>query len=116
MTTLQKACRGRVQAQGDDIAENGGYSCSWARMTPVTEQEGLLFLATIQAQCNKSQQAERQQAFSKAKRFVQNASKQGGIGPEAQPPSFQNTKRAVGNARVDIEIASGLTFVPEKSS
>ncbi|MBD2505161.1 hypothetical protein H6G83_31935 [Anabaena azotica FACHB-119] len=116
MTASQKAYRGRVQAQGDDISQNGGYSYSWARMTPVTEQEGLSFIATIQAQCNKSQQAERQQAFSKAKRFVQNASKQGGIGPEAQPHSFKNTKRTVDNARVDIEIASGLTFVPEKSS
>ncbi len=44
--------------------------------------------------------------------YVKNASKQGGVTPEAQPHSFQDSKRKTKNARVDIEIRSGLTFIP----
>ncbi|GBF81163.1 hypothetical protein [Aphanothece sacrum] len=47
----------------------------------------------IEGQCNESQQAQRNMAFAKAKRFVKNASQQGGVGPEAQPPSFQNPRQ-----------------------
>lgn len=107
--------RGRVQAQGGDISPNGGYSYPWAKQTPVTEQEGLLFLDKIQAECSKEQQKERKQAFSKAKRFVKTASEQGGVGPESQPHSFQDRKRKVHNSRVDIEIAIGRTFVPKET-
>ena len=105
-------CRGRVQAQGDDIKQKGGYSESWAQDVSVTEQDGLEFLAKIKKECNKDQQAQRKEAFTKAKRFVQNASKQGGVWPESQPHSFQDRKCTVGNARVDIEIQSGRTFIP----
>lgn len=104
--------RGRVQAQGDDIKQDGGYSESWAQEIPVTDQEGLEFLAKIENKCNESQKAQRKQAFSRAKRFVTNASKEGGIKPEAQPHSFQDRKRTINNARVDIEIHSGRTFIP----
>jgi len=76
MSSSSEPYRGRVQAQGDDI-----------------QQEG-------------------KQAFRKAERFVTNASEQGGVTPEAQPHSFQDSKRKTKNARVDIEIRSGLTFIP----
>ena len=114
MSSSQAPYRGRVQAQGDGIQQDGGYSHSWAQNTPVTDRDGLSFLAKIKQECSQPQQLERKQAFAKAKRFVKNASKQGGVGPEAQPHSFQNRKRTIRNARVDIEIHSGLTFVPVK--
>ena len=104
--------RGRVQAQGDDIRQDGGYSESWAQDIPVTDKQGLDFLDKIERKCNESQKRERKQAFIKAKRFVKNASKEGGIKPEAQPHSFQDHKRTIPNARVDIEIHAGLTFKP----
>ena len=47
--------RGRVQAQGDDIKKKGGYSQAWAQDISVTDQEGLEFLAKIEAQCTESQ-------------------------------------------------------------
>jgi len=92
MSSSSEPYRGRVQAQGDDIQQEGGYSCSW--------------------QCSECQREERKQAFRKAERFVTNASEQGGVTPEAQPHSFQDSKRKTKNARVDIEIRSGLTFIP----
>jgi len=108
--------RGRVQAQGDDIKQKGGYSKSWAQDIPVTDQDGLDFLDKIEKECNKSQQAQRKQAFAKAKNFVRRASEKGGVGPELQSHSFQNRNPTVGNARVDIEIHSGFTFIPVKQN
>lgn len=116
MSSSQTPYRGRVQAQGDDIQRVGGYSKPWAQNNPVTDQEGLLFLSKVEGECSELQQAQRKQAFAKARRFVDNASKQGGVGPESQPHPFQDSKRTVGNARVDIEIRSGLTFVPFKKA
>ncbi|WP_353932039.1 hypothetical protein WJM97_05505 [Okeanomitos corallinicola TIOX110] len=116
MSNSQAPYRGRVQAQGDDIKEKGGYSHSWAEEKPVTDEEGLSFLAKIERECSNSQKAQRKKAFDKARRFVKNASKQGGVGPESQPPSFQDPKRTVNNARVDIEIRSGITFIPTQKA
>ncbi len=115
MSSLPALYRGRVQAQGDDISVTGGYSHSWAENCPITEQQGLIFIDKIEEQCTSPQIAERERAFYKARRFVRNASKQGGVCPEGQPHSFQDPKRKVYNARVDIEIASGLTFIPDVS-
>ncbi len=50
MSSSSEPYRGRVQAQGDDIQQEGGYSYSWARKNPVTAQEGLSFLANIKGQ------------------------------------------------------------------
>jgi hypothetical protein len=114
MSSAQLPYRGRVQAQGADIDvdQKGGYSQSWGKSEPVTDVEGLDFLAKIEADCNDTQRKVREVPFKKARRFVQNASKLGGVSPEAQPPSFQDPKRTIPDARVDIEIHSGITFVP----
>jgi hypothetical protein len=113
MSSSQAPYRGAVQAQGSDITKKGGYTRSWAEDKPVTDEEGLSFLAKIEGECNNSQKAERKQAFKKARRFVEKAHEQpeGGVGPESQPHSFQDPKRTVSNARVDIEIGRGLTFI-----
>jgi len=112
MSSSSAPYRGRVQAQGDDIEQKGGYSHPWAQSEPVTDEEGLKFLDIIKEQCSQSELAKLKQAFAKAKRFVKNASEQGGVGPEAQPHSFQDHNCTVKNARVDIEITLGLTFIP----
>lgn len=114
MSSAQLPYRGRVQAQGADIDvdQKGGYSQSWAKSEPVTDVEGLDFLAKIEADCNEAQRKVREVPFKKARCFVQNASKVGGVSPDAQPPSFQDPKRNIPDARVDIEIHSGITFFP----
>ncbi|MCE2697735.1 MAG: hypothetical protein PX483_02050 [Nostocales cyanobacterium LE14-WE4] len=116
MSSSQAPYRGAVQAQGDDITKKGGYTRSWAEEKPVTDEEGLSFLAKIEGECSDSQKAQRKNPFKRARRFVENASKQGGVGPESQPPSFQDPKRTVGNARVDIEIRCGITFIPTQQA
>ncbi len=103
--------RGRVQAQGDDIRQDGGYSESWAQDIPVTDQQGLDFLDKIERKCNESQKRERKQAFIKAKNFVERASELGGVDAYLTR-SFKDRKRSVSNARVDIEVHDGLTFIP----
>lgn len=114
MSSSQAPYRGRVQAQGEDIQQHGGYSCPWAKSEPVTDQEGLSFLDKIEGECSDSQQALRKMPFKRARRFVENASKQGGVGPEAQPGSFYYRKddKKYSSVRVDIEIGSGKTFIP----
>ena len=66
MSNAQEPYRGRLQAQGKDIKQDGGYSQPWARHTPVTDQEGFEFLDKIERQCSESERAERKQAFAKA--------------------------------------------------
>jgi hypothetical protein len=112
MSSAQEPYRGRVQAQGKDIIQDGGYSHPWAQHTPVTDQEGFEFLDKIERQCSEDERSQRKQAFAKAKRFVKNASNSGGVDPDSQPHSFQDAKRTVSSARVDIEIKCGKTFVP----
>jgi len=112
MSSSQALFRGRVQAQGDDIEQDGGYSQSWARHVPVTDKEGYEFLDKLEEQCSEAQRLERKQPFAKARRFVKHASEQeGGVGPESQPPSYRNLRSKFKNARVDIEIGSGQTFI-----
>jgi hypothetical protein len=74
MSSSQAPYRGAVQAQGDDITKKGGYTRSWAEDKPVTDEEGLSFLAKIENECSDSQKAERKQAFVKARNFVKRAS------------------------------------------
>jgi hypothetical protein len=115
MPSANSPYRGRVQAQGADIDidQKGGYSESWARSEPVTDVEGLDFLAKIEGQCSKAQKKERESLFRRARRFVKNAGEQGGVPPEAQPHPFEDPKRrTIFDARVDIEIKTGITFVP----
>ncbi len=66
MSSSSEPYRGRVQAQGDDIQQEGGYSCSWARKNPVTAKEGLSFLANIKGQCSEFQREERKQASARS--------------------------------------------------
>ena len=40
MSSSQAPYRGAVQAQGDDITKNGGYTRSWAENKPVPEIRG----------------------------------------------------------------------------
>lgn len=104
--------RGSVQAQGSDIGVAGGYTSSWAQYVALTADEGNIRLDALESQCSRQQLHQRTRAFKKARRFIENARAQGGVGPESQPHSFQDPKRTISDARVDIEINAGLTFVP----
>lgn len=116
MSGAQAPFRGRVQAQGDDIdkMQKGGYSQSWAQDTPITDEKGLEFLVKIEGECNSAQKKEREQSFAKAKNFVKRAGEKKGSDPEEFPQKFQDPKRTVLNARVEIESVAkgkGKTFI-----
>lgn len=55
MSSSSAPYRGAVQAQGKDITQKGGYTQSWAKNNPVTDHEGLSFLAKIEEKCDKEQ-------------------------------------------------------------
>lgn len=107
--------RGRIQVQGSDLIPNLGtdtISEAWNRNTPPTVAEGLAWLAGLQGQLNKKQLKRRDQAFTKAQRFITNAGAAGGVGPTSQ--TFQNypVPTDYPDARVDIEVKVGRAFVP----
>ena len=53
-------------------------------------------------------------AFEKAENFIKRASEKGGVEPTGKPISmnFFDRKRTIKNARVDLEIHRGKTFIP----
>lgn len=105
-----KPYRGVIQVQGQDMTPQ--LSEPWARTTPVRANEGLTWLVLLEGRCTSDQRRHRLRAFKKARRFIDNAAKLGGVTPESQPQSFQDPTSEVRDARVDIEIRAGLTFVP----
>jgi hypothetical protein len=102
--------RGVIQVQGKDMREQKSWP--WARNTPVSAAEGIERLAELEARCTKDELKQRAGAFRRARRFIAQAAAQGGVTPEAQPASFQDPKRTIPDARVDIEIRAGRAFLP----
>lgn len=114
MSSTKPPYRGRFQAQGQDIPR-GGYSCSWERDTPVTDKEGLEFINNVKALCDQAQLKARKSAFDKAENFVKTKSKKGGIDTIGKPIPIARSwygRGRIKNARVDLEIFSGKTFIP----
>lgn len=105
--------RGRLQVQGDDMKPE--LSWPWARTKsqgPLPGDLALQQLAILRGKCNKKQLAQRDQAFKKAQRFIENAMKTGGIQtPPKVQKTFQNSPPPdPKNARVDIEVWEGTAF------
>ena len=113
MPSKKPPYRGRFQAQGKDIPD--GYSYSWARDAPVTDKDGLEFINNVKKQCNQAQLRERKSSFEKAENFVKTKSKEGGIDTIEKPVPISYSWYGRGrtkNARVDLEIVCGKTFIP----
>lgn len=99
----------RIQAQGDDIPDRGGYSVSIDQLRPICLGDGLRGLASVQARLNNRQFAARDQALLKAERFMRNAAANGGVGPSEN--NFKNVPADPPNARIDVTVFRGLAFV-----
>ena len=83
----------------------------WSQETPHKAEVALNDLQDLQDACNHSQRDLRKTAFAQAKRFIEQARDGNGVGRISE--SFPRKNR--GNnptARVDIEVKSGLAFVP----
>jgi hypothetical protein len=98
--------RGRLQAQGGGIEE----SEAWSEEDALTEIRGHELLTRLKYRLAKDEYLLRQEAFQKAHRFIDNAAKNGGVGPMKQ--SWPQPPRR-DCRRVDIEVQSGRAFVKD---
>ena len=96
--------RGRIQAQGGGIEQ----SVAWMQEIPPTREEGLNMIDSLENQLTPSEAKIRTKAFEKARTFVHQAGKNGGV--DAQ---ISKTFRVKGtkDIRVDIEVITGSAFI-----
>lgn len=96
--------RGRIQAQGGGLEK----SVPWAQKTPPTVAQGLSMLNDLKMLLSKKELNDRARSFDRAERFIINAGNGGG----ALPPGASFLMLGTKDVRVDIEIQSGVAFVP----
>lgn len=102
--------RGRVQAQGGSIEE----SEPWDRRDPPTVADGHAKLDAVRSRLSDRERAFRDSAFDQAHRAVDRAGDVGGVPQDSRYPwrkSYPEPARADGR-RVDLEVHSGIAFVP----
>jgi len=101
--------RGRIQAQGEFLEE----SESWSKDEPLTEEEGLILLEKLKNKIPKNEAEIRVSVFEKAKKYIQQASKNGGL--FAQSFATFNVK-GKNKKRIDIEVREGVAFISNKDN
>jgi RHS repeat-associated protein len=117
---------GVLQVQGKDIEKSppdttavtqAGYtfrddtiSWGWSQPTPLGGLTALQRLNGFIPLMNNDQIGRRAKAFAQAIRFIENAMVAGGVGPPGK--SFNANDPRVPDARVDIQIYTGLALVP----
>lgn len=100
--------RGRLQVQGPDM--NPELSWGWAQKDACKAEIAENELSKLENCCSSRQLRVRDQAFLKARRFIQQARLKGGV---SYPISTSYSNRNVNpNHRVDIEVIFGIAFVP----
>ena len=97
---------GRIQMQGGGIND----SESWAQALPVTATDGKVMLGRLRARLPPRELGVRSQAIVAATAFIDRCEAVGGI-PVQVRRSF-NVSGDRQNRRVDIEVISGVAFVP----
>jgi hypothetical protein len=87
-------------------------SCAWAQAAPRPAADAQANLNALEAGCTAGQQALRHQAFAGARRYVTTAEQSGGANaPVRRRFQNRNLPPSNKNARVDIEVITGLAFV-----
>ncbi len=100
--------RGRIQAQGSKLEE----SVAWNRDTPSTVSEGLAMVDELEVKLSETDRKLRKTEFEKARKFINNAGNVNGVdAPVSNTYQVKNTK----HERVDVEVKTGKTFVPDPS-
>jgi hypothetical protein len=97
--------RGRIQAQVEKLEA----SEAWAQNKPPTVEEGLGMLEKLKNKIPKREADKRAKAFLKTRKFIEQASENGGLNAAAFI-SF-NVKGST-KERIDIEVRKGLAFTP----
>lgn len=106
--------RGRIQSQGAGYSDPGtGDVESWNQADPLTLAQGLAKLESLASRMTKAQKKKRDQAIEKARTYMLQAARAGGLNADARR-TFQNdeVKKENGSERVDIEVRKGVAFVP----
>lgn len=103
------AHRGQFQVQGADM--NPQLDRPWSQSSPRTQSSGHTDLAQLESGCTQAQLDLRDLAFAHAKRFVNNAHPQGVAAPVSKTFQNRNLPKRLRDARVDIEVHSGLAFI-----
>lgn len=102
----KKIFRGRFQAQGEGLEK----SVSWARIQPLTKNQGKCSLGSLKDKLTKREYKQRRQCFSKAQSFIEKAPKDGyNIIYKFPFTPFPPVK----DIRVDIDIFEGKTFIDD---
>jgi hypothetical protein len=101
--------RGRFQAQG---GKGRGLQASenWAQDDPLTAVDGHFLLTTLHDKLDPADGFVREAAFAEAHQYIDAAAAANGIGPTKK--TFPKRGVRSTDPRVDIEVNSGLAFVP----
>lgn len=97
--------RGRVQVQGGGVEK----SRNWTQAAPRTKADGLADLDSLKQELTRSQLKERDQAFERARRFIETTVY---TAPPDLHRTYQNREVVARNGpeRVDVEILEGTAF------
>ena len=122
---VNPAFRGSIQAQGPDISYprtprtdlgDGVFgsadtvSKAWADRIPLTANEGIDYVNTVQSKLTQTQQNNRIQAFARAIDFINRCRAGGGC----TPPGISIP--GINGTRVDVVINAGNNFVPSTTA
>jgi hypothetical protein len=97
----------RLQAQGGGLEKSETLNQS----TPVTGRQALEGLVRLRGQLTKDELKDRNIALQKAANWITQATLGGGVGPPGKN-GFTNPKVSANDARIDVEIKSGINLVP----
>lgn len=103
--------RGRFQAQGRKLARGQELeeSESWAQTEPLYLDQGNALLMNLQEKIPPFERNKRKKAFAECKKFIERASRNGGIEIIDRPvrKSFLRNE----TERVDLEVLKGKAFL-----
>ncbi len=106
MGILNHVCK--IQIQGDDVKVD--IVEKWQKGIIITKQEGTHMLNVAWNRCTASQKGQRTNAYRAARDYIANAPINGINSSSSWSQSFQDERRKVKNARIDIEIYRGAAF------
>jgi hypothetical protein len=100
--------RGRLQAQGPRTEQ----SQPWSQEDPLTASDGHKLLRNLEESLSQPERIERRVAFEKARGWIAAAAGNGGVNAPVSK-KFWDLKGSR-DIRVDIEVRTGLAFVPDE--
>ena len=95
--------RGRVQSQGGSKDD----SESWGFMNPISKSTAITKTDALEKRQTKKEKQLRKKSFNKAKKFIEDAAKNGGVSAQVSKTYLVKDKK---HMRVDIEVIKGEAF------